>query len=499
MRKYLKKQINNMLNTLLRANDILRKLMLENKSVQVKVLSEDLIASAEELIGYISEETEGENKCIECLTVYVEALRGCLHTSRTADKASMCAVLKKHLNRALEILQEEIVEDKLKITFMPYKADMWTCMASIWEAAIKDEACEVTVVPIPYYDIANSEDITFHYEAERFPQEVGCIHYDNYSEEEQYPDIIVIHNPYDDTNNLTRVPERFYASNLVNCTARLVYAPYYTMSVYVEEKHKIRFLTPGNQLADSIICQSQRVKEIYEQIGYPSEKLLAFGSPKIDAVINAKVTREDVPCEWREKIGNKKVFLLNTHLSYFPMSFMNTEKSGNYAVRFCNEILDAFLNRDDCVLIWRPHPLLKEMVRGRFTECLEYVNAFERKIREADNGIIDENGNYLYSFTCADALISTWSSLINEFMVTKKPILIFQTRVAEKYIPQSPINTNTNYFRFGKGCYTFEQFRDNVIDGIDPKYEERVQEIERAFPNLDGQAGSKIYNFLKEN
>ena len=35
--------------------------------------------------------------------------------------------------------------------------------------------------------------------------------YDEYSLEKEQPDIVFIHNPYDGTNNVTRVPEQYYS------------------------------------------------------------------------------------------------------------------------------------------------------------------------------------------------------------------------------------------------------------------------------------------------
>ncbi len=499
MRRYLKKEINRIMDTIAQAGNILQKDLMNNQMNKVKILAEDLSGTVESLMEVIVEDDEAALKCKECLMAYEEALIKCLNAKKTADKLGACALLKKRLEQAREILDYEVLNDKLQIVFMPYKADMWTSMASIWESAMADDDCEACVVPIPYSDITNPEKVSFCYELERFPKELGCVHYENYSEEERYPDIIVIHNPYDEANNVTRVPERFFSSTLINHTAKLVYSPYYTLNTYVEQRHGASFVTPANRNADIIICQSQRMKAIYESIGYSTDKIVAFGSPKIDAVINSKITKDDIPEKWKEKIGQKKVFLLNTHLSYFPTSYINKGKTGDYAVRFHEEIAKAFLDRDDCALIWRPHPLLKTMLKGRFPQCLDYVNSFEERVVNAKNGIVDEQADYFYAFACSDALLSTWSSLINEYMVTQKPVMIFQTQVQKDVALNSPINGNVNYFRFGAGGLTFERFRDNVIMGVDSKKQDRMDEIAKAFPNLDGSAGSKIYKFLKEN
>lgn len=499
MRRYLKKQISEIVDTMLQAADIIKHSIKSKKINSADVLLKDVSAGIDDVLRIVSDRSEEVNAYLETLCICRKTAEMCVYEKDLKKKLSICDVLKKQLLKSQNVLCSNVSDDKLKVVFMPYKADMWTSMMTIWEAAMEDEECEVGVVPMPYFDITNPKNITFHYEAERFPNEVKCIHYNDYSEAKEHPDVIVIHNPYDDKNNVTRVPERFYSSVLKMHTDKLIYSPYHTINFFSVERQLSLVATPANLNADYIICQSDRLKQIYENLGFPSEKLLSFGSPKIDVVVKCSITKEDIPVEWKEKIQNKKVFLLNTHLSYFATSFLNKEKLGDYAVRFHEEIAQAFLNRDDCALIWRPHPLLKNMLQGRFPQCMEYVNDFARRVQEAGNGIIDDTGNYLYSFVCSDALLSTWSSLINEYMITQKPILIFQTRASEDAASRAPINCNVNYFRFGQGGMTFQRFRDNVITGTDDKYDARLHEIGQAFPNMNGDAGQKIYEYLKQH
>ena len=40
---------------------------------------------------------------------------------------------------------------------------------------------------------------------------------------------------------------------------------------------------------------------------------------------------------------------------------------------------------------------------------------------------IDRSGDYRAAFSCSDAMITTYSSMINEYMATGKPIMIFQS------------------------------------------------------------------------
>lgn len=497
MRIYKKKEILQLIQVI---KQVLKSLYIHqdfNEQMKADYFSE--LQRAAIAIGNEIERTEGEkNKAIKILEDYCEDVYQLSIENSTESYKKIIKRMEKEIDIVEKIILEDIKNDKLEVLFLPYKADMWTSLESIWKAAKQDMDAHVMVMPIPYFDIGNVNKVQIKYEAERFPKYVDIIDYKDYSLERNHPDIVFIHNPYDKCNTLTRVPACYYSFNIKKNCEILVYSPYFTVGSYRKSKYELMFTTPGVKTSDYIIAQSQYVKNIFQQYGCKEEKILSFGSPKIDAVVKNEQYKKEIPLEWKKKIEGKTVFLLNTHLSYFPKAYIKTNSLDNYAVKFHNEILETFLERDDCALIWRPHPLLKNMLQDKFPMCFEYIEYFENQIKNSSNAIIDENANYLVSFYCTNALISTWSSLINEYMVTGKPIMIFQRRMDEETERESPINRNLNYFRMGKNKLTFSQFRDNVINNIDPLYDIRKNAVATAFPNLNGDAGEKIYRYLKK-
>lgn len=96
--------------------------------------------------------------------------------------------------------------ERVEAVFLPYKASMWDSLESVWVAADEDESCDAYVIPIPYYD--KNPDGSFkemHYEAEEYPGYVPVTHYDEYDFQKHHPDMIFIHNPYDEYNHVTSV------------------------------------------------------------------------------------------------------------------------------------------------------------------------------------------------------------------------------------------------------------------------------------------------------
>lgn len=494
MRRYLKKNFIELTDSIKEMHQVI------GGSVNIQEL-QDFLAQLQQAAISIGEALEGEKEDYSEIVSFLEKYCELVYQYGMCQEEAEKTLIFNQLEKQLEIIRKgiigEVIEDKLKVAIMPYKADMWTSLASIWEAAQSDSECEVKVIPIPYYKIGNPENIEFVYEGERFPKEVEITFYEDYVLETEYPDMIFIHNPYDGANTLTRVPEYYYSSNLKNYTDKLIYCPYHTIGSFNPKTNGILFFSPGIIKADYVAAQSEGVKRILEQCGKDSRKILTFGSPKIDAVVHNEKRAYSAAKDWQEKLAGKKVFLLNTHFSYFQKAFKCSSGMDNQAVQFHQEILNIYLKNEDCALIWRPHPLLKSSLTAGFPEILDFVSYFENEVRNADNGIVDESGDYFDAFYCSDALISTWSSLINEYMVTKKPILIMQKKMPQDIEQQSPLKRNINYFRLGEECISFEQFRDNVLTGKDPLYEKRIEAVQEAFPNLDGSAGEKIYSFLK--
>ena len=111
-----------------------------------------------------------------------------------------------------------------------------------------------------------------HYEADEFPKYVPIIHYDDYNLELEKPDVIYIHNPYDNANYVTSVHPHFYAKDLKQYTNELVYIPYFVLyEISDDDERALKnleefVLTPGVINADRVIVQSESMKKHYVDI-----------------------------------------------------------------------------------------------------------------------------------------------------------------------------------------------------------------------------------------
>ena len=236
--------------------------------------------------------------CVSGLETYCEILYQITQCVDEIEEAKDLAVsLQSQLDMVKADMEVELTE-KREVVFLPYKASMWDSLESVWKAAEADEDCDAYVIPIPYYD--KNPDGSFreeHYEGDLYPEYVPITRYDEYDFELRRPDVIFIHNPYDNANYATSVHPFFYAKNLKQFTDKLVYIPYFLLTeVTPESKESVDKMghfctTPAVIYADRVVVQSEEMRQIYvdvmtQETGenlrvYWENPILVFYSPNI--------------------------------------------------------------------------------------------------------------------------------------------------------------------------------------------------------------------------
>ncbi|MBR1737229.1 MAG: hypothetical protein IJ736_09480, partial [Firmicutes bacterium] len=304
---------------------------------------------------------------------------------------------------------------RLEVVFLPYKASMWDSLESVWKAANEDENCDAYVIPIPYYDRNHDASLKEeHYEGYDFPEEIPVTRYDNYNFEERKPDMIFIHYPYDKNNLVTTIHPYFYSDNLKKFTEELVYIPYYST---VGGMAEMQYSCSAYYNADHIVIQAPKFRKYFDK-DLPDEKFIPMGSPKFDRIINLCKNQPKVPDEWGEKIKGKKVYFYNTSIGGF---LANTE----VFLKKMEYVFDCFKNRSDCVILWRPHPLLNATVdsmRGRYKEK---YNKLKKRFIDENIGILDETADMGKSIAISDTYIGdSGTSVPSVFGIVGKPLFI---------------------------------------------------------------------------
>lgn len=504
MRKAVKLQLIQLVDTVLEAHIEVKKNLNAKEYNSVRSILADCQDCAVMVGNTIEQFDNSQAEIISKLESYCEQLF-LIHGQVGEDNQSSDEI-KRCLDASMKEIRADIIHNikmELKVVFMPYKASMWTSLESVWKAADADPDCETKVVVIPYATLDSKQQLDhIEYEADKFPKYVPITHYSEYDLAKEQPDMIFIHNPYDGGNNLTRIPEKYYSFNLKQHTEQLIYSPYGMMGYYDPDDGAFMCETSAVFFADKVLVQSEKVKQVYIDHGVDREKLMAIGSPKVDAVVESIKKPIVYPEGWEEKLKGRKVFLMNTHLSYFINGYLwATQKEGrkDYAKLYHDIMFNTLLNREDCALIWRPHPLLKDMLKSRgLFDSLSFVEELEKRIADSSNAVLDTNGEYDISFKISDALITTYSSIIPEYMISGKPVYIYQSRLNEDKMRKSPVSYLNNYYKARPGEKPkFAGFINMVLEGKDYLYDARMTDVHRAFDNLDGTIGLNVYKRLK--
>ena len=321
-------------------------------------------------------------------------------------------------------------EIKKDIVFLPYKASMWDSLESVWKAAYEDkEHCNAYVIPIPYADLNPDRSVAaWHCERDQYPKYVPTLDWREVDLEKWHPDVIFIHNPYDNYNHITSVESRYYAQNLKHCTDKLVYIPYFVLEEPCTEESVEHFvLTAGVLSADKVIVQSEAMRELYIRIltkkteqtdrTYWEKRISGAGSPKIEKVLTSKKEDFEMPEKWRKLVEGKKVILYNTSLSAM---LQNSDKVCD-KLRY---VFDVFRNRDDVVLWWRPHPLMKSTFHSMRPQYEAEYLSLEKQYIEEGWGIYDDSSDLHRAICWSDAYYGDGSSVVSLYQKTGKFLLL---------------------------------------------------------------------------
>lgn len=353
------------------------------------------------------------------------------------------------LQSLIELLTEvqEAVEKKIPVTleilFLPYQVSAWDSLESVWLAAKEDTNVRCYVVPLPVYDVQKDGSLgELHYEGERYPEYVPIVPYSEYSVEDRKPDMIFIHNPYDDANTVTRVPEEYYARNLKRHTDMLVYIPYFVSEKGGPADHQC--YSPGVMYADRVVVQPGSIYEKYrriytavlqqngvEEYFVPAEKkFLPLGSPKVDKLwmISRELSSREkmsysLPWSWQRIIwkpdgSRKKIVLYNLSINGFLENAENILQKLDNVFRFFRE------RQDEVVLLWRPHPLLINTIKNLAPWLREGYLRRIRRFQEEGWGIYDDTSDPNLAMALSDGYYGDNSSLLTVYRETGKPILL---------------------------------------------------------------------------
>lgn len=394
---------------------------------------------------------------------------------------------------------EAILPSEFEVLFLPYKASMWDALESVYFAAKEERDCKVRVMPVPWYHVSEDRtELLTEYEGEQFPKEIPITDYREYSIPDMQPDVIFIHNPYDDKNHVTSLPERYFSSELKKYTDHLVYIPYKVCGGIVKDFYCVM---PGVKNAWRVFTQCEQVSQVYLKYNLP-EKIVTSGSPKIDKIVQNETNKSNVPEEWKSALDGRKVFLLNTHLN-------NIINEADCMICGLEQVIEAFKCRENGAVIWRPHPLSMETAQAMNPDILQRYKDVIARFEELSNGVYDQTPDPHLAIALADAYIGDLSSLVIMFGVTGKSLFIRDVTIdgptkigfAEIIANPEKIVEASAEKKFKSAYYediiSLEDYLDMTLQGNDILAGRRKTEFAGIVHNTDGTVGKHIWKYVK--
>jgi len=455
MSRIVRRQLFEMMDTLQTATDMLEGLFAyDSGEVSYEELVE-LLADCQNCAITVGNKIEAvygtETKSVAMLEAYCESI---YEMSQNLEEITQSL---QHYNNAKEQVKavishmEQEIPDKKEILFLPYKASMWDSLESVYLAVREDEECEAYVVPIPYFDRKSDKTLgQMHYEGNEYPVNIPVTDWEQYSIEERCPDVIYIHNAYDDMNLVTCVHPKFFSSNIKNYTDELIYIPYFVLEE-IEPDDQVKIdnmkhfcVLPGIINADKVILQSEKMSQIYineytkafeaagasvdrEQL---KQKFLGLGSPKFDKVLNTKKEDVEIPAEWLKVIQKpdetlKKIIFYNTSVT----ALLKHEEKMLHKMK---NVFEVFKERqDEVALLWRPHPLIRTTIEAMRPQLwLEYEQIVEQYKSEGW-GIYDDTADMDRAIALSDGYYGDQSSVIQLCQKAGVPVMVQDVSVRE--------------------------------------------------------------------
>jgi len=499
MRKAQKQMVLELIQTLYEAHEIIKNNIVNNEIKNAQSLLNECKEAIDAISSAVSKFDVSDLDIQKKFEDYRLAL---LRIDKKIDNISAEEVYNT-LNLEISKANESIKNEKIKfeVVFMPYKASMWDSLESIWEAAKDDPNCIPYVVPIPYYDKKPDGSLgEFHYEGLDYPSYVPILDYTAYKVDVHCPDVIYIHNPYDEYNYVTTVAPQFYSHELKKYTDMLVYVPYFVLP---KNDGKMFANTSGVMYSDKVIVQNDIIREQHIEVlkdripvNVLENKIVTLGSPKIDKIIKTVNQEMEYPSEWIEKIEGKKVVFFNTNVSLIL-------KNGDKFIGNLRRIFDIFKkHKDEYIVLWREHPLSIGTIKSMRPGLLNDYNRMKKSFIDEGIGFFDETPEAYQAMKISDCYFGAGGSLTAVYAATGKPIMI-----TDYNYPMGIIEENTTVEEVlaslrGRTHYnerhinSLDLFLDN-LEVFNTQKEERLKAVSSLVGNLEGNVGNNINNYVK--
>lgn len=219
-----------------------------------------------------------------------------------------------------------------------------------------------------------------------------------------------------------------------------------------------------------------KIRELNVEI--PEKKLIEIGGFKFDLYINKSISQVEQIKRLRIKDSTRKNVL------YAPTWDFGKGTFKQYALKFVKEITKDFN------LILRPH--YHDRRYGKFVYILSKLKGIKNLYFSQPVDII--RNSILNDFLISDILISDVSSVVYEYLITGKPMILIDNKYDNKHRMPGKLNVSS-YVALYDGS---NDIRELIFKTLKSDYKKVYREMSKAcFYSLDGTAVNKAVDFIK--
>ena len=298
---------------------------------------------------------------------------------------------------------------------------------------------------------------------------------------------------YSDTKTIRKY--QFLAKYIIDCNKFVDKKNKYQYRIHLTHGAPIKFVREycdkcGN--IDLVIAISDYFKNITSELFHVSKsKVVITGYPRNDILL-----RNNNYVFYPELKRRKTICWLPTYRNHINSSSgKNLFPYGIPAVKSLNELkkLDKILEDEKTLLIIKLHP----------AEDISIIRQMDLKyIKFLSNNYFSDNHLTIYHYLAnVDALITDYSSIYYDFLLTKKPIGLAIEDYDEYSLKNEMFFDKYKDGIVGEYIYNFNdllKFIDNVVKNKDISYEHRMEKMKLYYKYFDDKSSERIIALLEK-
>lgn len=264
--------------------------------------------------------------------------------------------------------------------------------------------------------------------------------------------------------------------------------------------HKKKGMEEDKLKSDITVATSEMTQKMLADLMHlPEETFIVTGYPRNDLMLRAQTEKQKLKKKFNPDLSNydKVIIWMPTFQRTEGMIYrygMNPIGFGDFfhLPDFDTAEFDSLLKKHNAVCLLKPHPIynIDNFDSDRFDN-----------IRIIDDEQIFKSGMTLYHLLgCTDLLITDYSSVMTDYTLLKKPVLLFAPNFEEYKARHGFYFENVEDWMPSKLLFTpdefFEYIRSILESGLDPFEEKRERICKLYFKDRDTKSAQRLAECL---